>query len=366
MLTEIISAIQIGMEAGKIAEGIYNGEHMENVDRAIDMFSAIDWDGNFEPEVRDVLKCLEVVNNDDRLYVKVATWYLRAKCYATLGEFAKARQNISHVLNAQVDTLTLNKEYIEERKRECLDLQNEIKMVEHPELQCVEMKWQGNHHFVLPIENKFYIEGRGTVVAGRVAIGKVELGDELFVVNPSGNKYKTVCVGIELFRKLVNQAEEGDNCGILLRDVSVNSIQEGAWLQKGEPTIDKPTQEGQKNAASPMSGNNGTIITDPSSDEQEYLEMFKEYAADGEISERDRKMLDKFRSRLGISEDRARELEESFFKLQLTEDEKEYLEMYKEYAADGEISERDRKMLNKMRDRMGISEERAKEIEFIQ
>ena len=99
------------------------------------------------------------------------------------------------------------------------------------------------------------------------------------------------------------------------------------------------------------------------SDEQEYVEMYKEYAADGEISERDRKMLDKFRVRLGISEERARELEESCSKPKLTEDEQEYLEMFKEYDADGEISERDRKMLNKMRDRMGISEERARELE---
>lgn len=103
-----------------------------------------------------------------------------------------------------------------------------------------------------------------------------------------------------------------------------------------------------------------TGLTD---DEQEYLNMYKEYAADGEISERDRKMLDKFRTRLGISGERARELEASCSKPQLNEDELEYLALYKEYAADGEISERDRKMLNKMRDRMGISEERAKEIE---
>ena len=100
-----------------------------------------------------------------------------------------------------------------------------------------------------------------------------------------------------------------------------------------------------------------------SNDEQDYLEMYKEYATAGDISELNRKMLNKFRSRLGISEERARELEESCSKPQLTEDEQEYLEMFKEYAADGEISERDRKMLNKMRDRMGISEERAKEIE---
>ena len=102
-----------------------------------------------------------------------------------------------------------------------------------------------------------------------------------------------------------------------------------------------------------------------SQEEQEYLEMYNEYSASNGISERDRKMLDKFRSRLGISEVRAHELEASCSKPKLTEDEQEYLEMFKEYAADGEISERDRKMLNKMRDRMGISEERAKEIESL-
>ena len=219
--------------------------------------------------------------------------------------------------------------------------------------------------FVLPIEDKFYIEGRGTVVTGRVAVGKVEVNDELFVVNPSGNKYKTVCMGIEMFKKLLTQAEEGDNCGILLRNVSVSSIQEGAWLQKGEQTIDMPTPVGPKNTTTPMHANKGTTSS-PSEEEQEYVEMYKEYAADGDISERDRKMLDKFRSRLGISEERARELEDSCSKPKLTEDEQEYLEMFKEYAADGEISERDRRMLNKMRERMGISEERAKEIEQIQ
>lgn len=483
MLTELLYSIQAGLEAGKIAEGLYNGEHWEDVDRAIDIYDAINWEGDWETEVRDVLQCLESVNNDDRLFVKTKAWFLKAICYTNLGEFAKARQYISRVLNVQVDSFTLNKEDIEDSKKRCRELQSEIKRVEHPEPQYyVETRRQGNQHnnspkknksksketaiivttkqysrgdllniiagcdnnpssysedsiinsspkelrlalqangisistsaiagfntyrglinyilehtqpgasptssskptvaqqkstsrpnkqalapFVLPIEDKIYIEGRGTVVTGRVAVGKVEVGDELFVVNPSGNKYKTVCQGIEMFKKLLTQAEEGDNCGILLRSVSVSSIQEGAWLQKGEQTIDMPTPVGmgRKSTTVPMSANKG-ITSSLSEEEQEYVEMYKEYVADGEISERDRKMLDKFRSRLGISEERARELEKSCSKPQLTEDEKEYLEMYKEYAADGEISERDRKMLNKMRDRMGISEERAKEIE---
>ena len=218
--------------------------------------------------------------------------------------------------------------------------------------------------FVLPIEDKFNIEGRGTVVCGRIATGKVAVNDELLVVNPSGNKYKTACIGIEMFQKLLPQAEEGDNCGILIRNVPVSVIQEGAWLQRGEGIVDisyyRSLVEMMNDA---IKTHEEEKSSDNSSDEQEYVEMYKEYAADGEISERDQKMLDKFRSRLGISVERARELEESCSKPKLTEDEQEYLEMIKEYAADGEISERDRKMLNKMRDRMGISEERAKEIE---
>ena len=91
--------------------------------------------------------------------------------------------------------------------------------------------------------------------------------------------------------------------------------------------------------------------------------MFREYLADGEISERDRKMLDKFRSRLNLTEERVSELENAIINPQLTEVEKEYLDLYKEYAADGEISERDRRMLKKMQEKMGLSEERVKALQ---
>lgn len=102
---------------------------------------------------------------------------------------------------------------------------------------------------------------------------------------------------------------------------------------------------------------------EPSCEEQEYIEMFREYLADGEISERDRKMLDRFRSRLNLTEERVSELENAIINPQLTEVEKEYLDLYKEYAADGEISERDRRMLKKMQEKMGLSEERVKALQ---
>ena len=99
------------------------------------------------------------------------------------------------------------------------------------------------------------------------------------------------------------------------------------------------------------------------SEEQDYVKMYSMYAVDGEVSELDRTALEMYRGRLGITVERARKLEASCSKPQLTKDEKEYLGLYKKYAVSGVLSERDRTMLNMMRDRMGISEERAKEIE---
>lgn len=224
-------------------------------------------------------------------------------------------------------------------------------------------KTKEENEFYMPIEDSFFIKGVGTVVTGRVKAGALKENEDLFLFNPSGEKYRTTCKGIEMFRKRQPRCEIDDNVGILLSNIVQSDIENGAWLQKGEDAFNLETPSG---TISPeiQAVNGGPLKNSAITEcEQDYLEMYNEYAAEGEITERDRKMLDKFRVRCGISEERAREIEESCKKPQLTEDEQEYLEMYKEYAADGEISERDRKMLNKMRDRMGISEERAKEIE---
>ena len=97
--------------------------------------------------------------------------------------------------------------------------------------------------------------------------------------------------------------------------------------------------------------------------EQEYLTSLKEFLEDDtELSPRERKMLDRIRQSLGISEERAAELEASLAP-QLTEDEQEYLEMYHEYAEKGEISEKERRRLDKFAAALGISDERKREIE---
>lgn len=100
--------------------------------------------------------------------------------------------------------------------------------------------------------------------------------------------------------------------------------------------------------------------------EQEYLDNIREFLEDdAEITPRERKMLDRIRKKLGISEERAKELEASLTKPQLTEDEQEYLDMYHEYAEKGELTEKERRRLDKFAAAMGISAERVKEIEKV-
>ena len=103
--------------------------------------------------------------------------------------------------------------------------------------------------------------------------------------------------------------------------------------------------------------------TELSAEEQEYVDALKEYLSDGEISERERKMLDRVRKALGITEDRAAQLESALNQPTLSDDEKEYLEAYREYLVDGAIDEKSRKRLDIFRKGLGLSEDRAKEIE---
>lgn len=101
-----------------------------------------------------------------------------------------------------------------------------------------------------------------------------------------------------------------------------------------------------------------------SNNEQEYIETLKEIIADdGEITNRERRLLEKLRTKLGISESRAKELEDTLANPSLTAEEQEYLDEYKSIVADGEISDKERKLLDKIRKMSGISEERAREIE---
>ena len=86
--------------------------------------------------------------------------------------------------------------------------------------------------FLMPIEDIFSITGRGTVATGRVERGQLNLNDEVEIVGLTDEKRKVVVTGIEMFRKLLDYAEAGDNIGALLRGVQRNKIERGQVLSK--------------------------------------------------------------------------------------------------------------------------------------
>ncbi len=86
--------------------------------------------------------------------------------------------------------------------------------------------------FLMPVEDVFSITGRGTVATGRVERGTVKVGDEVEIVGLSDETKKTVVTGVEMFRKLLDSAQAGDNIGALLRGVERNEIERGQCLAK--------------------------------------------------------------------------------------------------------------------------------------
>jgi len=86
--------------------------------------------------------------------------------------------------------------------------------------------------FLMPVEDVFSITGRGTVATGRIETGVVNTGDELEMIGLGAEKRKTVCTGVEMFRKILDRGEAGDNVGLLLRGVDKKEIKRGMVLAK--------------------------------------------------------------------------------------------------------------------------------------
>ena len=86
--------------------------------------------------------------------------------------------------------------------------------------------------FVMPVEDVFSITGRGTVATGRVERGQLKMGEEVEIVGLMDAPRKTVVTGIEMFRKLLDYAEAGDNIGALLRGIQKNEVERGQVLAK--------------------------------------------------------------------------------------------------------------------------------------
>jgi len=94
---------------------------------------------------------------------------------------------------------------------------------------------------LMPIEDIFSITGRGTVVTGRVERGIVKVGDEVEIVGMTEQTKKSVVTGVEMFRKLLDEGQAGDNIGALLRGVDKDEVERGQVLAK--PGSIKPYQK---------------------------------------------------------------------------------------------------------------------------
>ena len=84
--------------------------------------------------------------------------------------------------------------------------------------------------FMMPVEDVFSITGRGTVATGRVERGQIKVGEEVEIIGMQEESSKTTVTGVEMFRKLLDYAEAGDNIGALLRGVAREDIQRGQVL----------------------------------------------------------------------------------------------------------------------------------------
>ena len=207
--------------------------------------------------------------------------------------------------------------------------------------------------FMMKVEDVFDITGPGTVATGRIERGVIHSGDTVCLTKGKTVLYATV-TGIEMFRKIFDEGEAGDNCGLLLQGVTKNEVKIGMVITIAEDVVlaDDEDEVVEEESTLELSDN-----------EETYLDNLKEFLEDdAEITPRERKMLDRIRQNLGISEERAKELEASLTP-QLTEDEQEYLEMYREYAEKGEITDKQRSRLNKFAVALGISEERMRQLE---
>ncbi len=106
-----------------------------------------------------------------------------------------------------------------------------LKLMEEVDAYIPQPERPKDQPFLMPIEDVFSISGRGTVVTGRVERGIVKVGDEIEIVGIKDTT-KTTCTGVEMFRKLLDQGEAGDNVGVLLRGTKREEVERGQVLAK--------------------------------------------------------------------------------------------------------------------------------------
>ena len=107
-----------------------------------------------------------------------------------------------------------------------------VKLMQEVDAYIPEPVRDVDNPFIMPVEDVFSITGRGTVATGKVERGTVKVGDEVEIIGLTTERRKVVVTGVEMFKKLLDQAEAGDNVGLLLRGVQRDEIERGQVLAK--------------------------------------------------------------------------------------------------------------------------------------
>jgi len=119
-----------------------------------------------------------------------------------------------------------------EGRDEAVGKESVMKLMEAVDSYIPQPERPKDRAFLMPIEDVFSISGRGTVVTGRIERGVVKVGDEVALVGFGSDK-KTVVTGVEMFRKLLDEGQAGDNVGLLLRGIGKEEVERGMVLAKG-------------------------------------------------------------------------------------------------------------------------------------
>lgn len=148
--------------------------------------------------------------------------------------------------------------------------------------------------FLFVSEGIYNIEGRGALCEGRIMLGTITVNEDVTIIRSDGSILKTKITAIEMFKKLLEQAEAGDECRLLFEDLPVDEMYDFHIIIR---TADYPSLQ------------NPVIGDYVEEEELEYLKEYREMSAEGPISDRDRRYLEKIKEANGISDERAAELE---------------------------------------------------------
>lgn len=207
---------------------------------------------------------------------------------------------------------------------------------------------------IVDVSKLLSVEGKGIAILD-ILQADVKVGEPVIVCNEDF-EFESSVEGIVMFMKMLPEAEKGDTAALFLHGVTALNIQPGTKIYRKRGT---DSVETQIVSDEPPTGEPKPLTAEEEKYKEEILFCLEE---NGTITEEDRKYLERKRKKFVISEERAREIEKEAVP-SLTENEKEYLETFKELTVSGTLTDRAKRLLERERESLGIPRERAAEIE---